>query len=59
MHQGGGEDRDWIEGVRQAGRSEEDFQERKRLQDNNYSGSNSSGKRKWDESITVKITKKA
>ena len=48
MHQEYIADRDWIEALRQAVRDEEDFQEGKRLKDNNFSGSNSSGKRKPD-----------
>jgi len=58
MHQEYPDDRDWIEALPQAGRDEEDFQEGKRLKDNNFSGSNSSGKRKRDEPTTTKITKK-
>jgi len=58
MHQEYADDRDWIEALRQAVRDEEDFQEGKRFKDNNFSGSNSSGKRKRDEPTTTKITKK-
>jgi len=58
MHQEYAEYRDWIEALGQAVRDEEDFQERKRLKDNYFSGSNSSGKRKRDEPITTKSTKK-
>jgi len=58
MHQEYADDRDRMEGLRQAVRDEEDFQEGKRLKDNNLSGSNSSGKRKRDEPTTTKITKK-
>jgi len=58
MHQEYADDRDWIEALRQAVRDEEDFQEGKRLKYNNFSGSNSSGKRKRDEPTTTKITKK-
>jgi len=36
MHQEYAEDRDWIEPLRQAVRNEEDFQEGKRLKDNNF-----------------------
>jgi len=57
MHQEYADDRDWIEALRQAVRNEEHFQEGKRLKDNNFSGSNSSGKRKRDEPTTTKITK--
>jgi len=57
MHQEYADDRDWIEALRQAVRDEEDFQEGKRLKDNNFSGSNSSGKRKRDEPTTTKTTK--
>jgi len=57
-HQEYANDRDWIEALRQAVRDEEDFQEGKRLQDNNFSGSNASGKRKSDEPIATKTTKK-
>jgi len=56
MHQEYADDRDWIEALRQAVRDEEDFQEGKRLKDNNCTGSNSSGKRKQDEPRTTKIT---
>jgi len=58
MHQEYANDRDWIEALRQAVPDEEDFQEGKRLKDNNCSGSNSSGKRKCDELITIKSKKK-
>jgi len=58
IHQEYADDRDWIEGLRQAVRDEEHFQEGKRLKDNNFSGSNSSGKRKWYEPRTTKTTKK-
>jgi len=57
-HQEYADDRDWIEALRQAVCDEEDFQEGKRLKDNNFSGSNSSGKRTRDETTTTKITKK-
>jgi len=50
------DDSDWIEALRQAVRDEEDFQGGKRLKDNNFSGSNSSGKRKRDELTTAKTT---
>jgi len=52
------DDRDWREALRQAVRDEKDFQEGKRLKDNNISGSNSSGKKKRDEPTTAKTTKK-
>jgi len=58
MHQEYADDRVWTEALRQAVRDEEDFQEGKRLKDNNVSGSNSSGKRKRDEPIATKTTKK-
>jgi len=58
MHQDYPDDRDWIEALRQAVRDEEDFQEGKKLKDNNFSGSNSSGKRKRDEPTMAKKTKK-
>jgi len=58
MHQEYADERDWIEALRQAIRDEEDFQEGKRLKDNNFSGSNSSGKRKREELTTTNITKK-
>jgi len=58
MHHEYADDRDWIEPLRQAVRDEEDSQEGKRLKDNNFWGSNSSGKRKRDEPITAKTTKK-
>jgi len=58
MHQEYADDRDWIEALRQAVRDEEDFQEGKRLKENNFSGSNSSGKRKRDEPTTTTMTKK-
>jgi len=58
MHQEYADDRDWIEALPQAVRHEEDFQEGKRLKDNHFSGSNSSGKRKRDEPTTAKTTKK-
>jgi len=58
MHQVYAHDREWIEGLRQAVRVEEDFQEGKRLKDNDFWGSSSSGKRKRDEPITTKTTKK-
>jgi len=58
MHQEYADDRDWIEALCQAVRDEDDFQEGKRLKDNNFSGSNSSAKRKCDEPITTKTTKK-
>jgi len=51
-------DRDWIEALRQAVRDEEDSQERKRLKDKSFSGSNSSQKRKREEPTTTKTTKK-
>ena len=54
MHQESAEDRDWIEALRQAVRDEKDFQEGKRLKDNNFTGSNSSGKRKRDKPISTK-----
>jgi len=58
MHQEYADDRVWIEALRQAVRDEEDFQEGKRLKDNIFSGSNSSGKRNRDEPIVTKTTKK-
>jgi len=58
MHKEYADDRDWIEALRQAVRDDQDFQEGKRLKENNFSGSNSSGKRKRDEARTTKITKK-
>jgi len=58
MHQEYADDRDWIEALRQAVRDEEDFHEGKRLKDNNFSWSTSSGQRKRDESTTAKKTKK-
>jgi len=51
-------DRDWIEALRLAVRDEEDCQERKRLKENSFSGSNSSQKRKREEPTTTKTTKK-
>jgi len=51
-------DRDWIEALRQAVRDEEDFQEGKSLKDNNFSGSNSSWKRKRDQPTTARTMKK-
>jgi len=59
MHPEYAEDRDWIEALRQAVHDEEDFQQGKRLKDNEFSGSNSSAKRKREERTTTKITKKA
>jgi len=58
IHQEYSHDRDWIEALRQAVRDEGEFQEGKRLKDNNFSGLNSSGKRKCDEPITTNTTKK-
>jgi len=58
MHQEYANDRDWIQAHRQVVRDEEDFQKGKRLKDNNFSGSNSSGKRKRGEPTTTKLTKK-
>jgi len=58
MHQEYPDDRDWIEALRQAVRDEEDFQEGKNLKDNDFSGLNSSGKRKCDAPVTTKSTKK-
>jgi len=58
MHQEYADGRDWMEALVQAVCDEEDFLEGKRLKDNNFSGSNSSGKRKCDEPITTKRTKK-
>jgi len=58
MHEEYADDRDWIEALHPADRDEEDFQEGKRLKDNNFSGSNSSGKRKRDQPIATKTTKK-
>jgi len=49
MYQEFADERDWIEALRQEVRDEEDFQEGKRLKDNNYAESNASGKRKRDE----------
>jgi len=45
-----------MEALRQAVRDEEDFQEGKRLKNNNFSGLNSSGRRKRDEPTTAKTT---
>jgi len=58
MHQEYADDRDWIEGLRQAVRDEGDFQQGKIFKDNYFSGSNSSGKRKRDEPTARKTTKK-
>jgi len=58
MHQEYTYDSDWIEALRQAVYNEEDFQEGKRVKDNNFSGSNSSGKRKRDQPTMAKRTKK-
>jgi len=58
MHPGYTNNRDWIEALHQAVRDEEAFHEGKRLKDNTFSGSNSSGKRKRDKPTTTKITKK-
>jgi len=58
MHQEYADDRDCIEALRQAVRDEEDFQEGKRLKENNFLESNSSGKRKRDKPVTTKTTKK-
>ena len=57
MHQEYTDDRDWIEALRQAVRDEEAFQEGTRLKDTNFSGSNSSGKKKRDESVMAKTMK--
>jgi len=57
MHQEYADDRDWIEALRQAGRDEEDFKEGKRLKENNFRGSNSSGKRKREKPTRSKTTK--
>jgi len=57
-HQEYADDRDWIEALRQGVCDEEDFQEGKRLRDNNFSGLNSSGNRKHEEPTTAKTTKK-
>ena len=46
MNQEYADDRYWIEALPQAVRDEQDFQEGKRLKDNNFLRSNSSGKRK-------------
>jgi len=59
MHQEYADDRDWRGALGQAFRDEEDFQEGKMLKDTKFSGLNSSGKRKRDEPITTKTTKKA
>jgi len=53
MHKEYADDRDWIEALRQAVRDEENFQEGKRLKDNNFSWSNSSRKSKPDEPMTA------
>jgi len=58
IHKEYADDRDWIEALCQAVRDEEDFQEGKRVKDNNFLGSNSSGKWKRDEPTTTNITKK-
>jgi len=58
IHQEYVDDRDWIEALRQAVCDEEDFQEGKKLKDNNFPRSSSSGKRKREEPITAKTTKK-
>jgi len=58
MHPEYANNRDWIEALRQAIRNEEDFQEGKKLKGNNFLESNSSGKRKCNEPITAKTTKK-
>jgi len=50
--------RDWIEALWDAVRDEEYFQEGKKLKDNNFSLSNSSGKRKRGKPTTAKTTKK-
>jgi len=57
-HQEYADDRDWVEALRRAVRDDEAFQEGKRLKDNNFSGSNSCGKRKRDEPTTTRITNK-
>jgi len=38
MHQEYADNRDWIEALRQGVHEEEDFQEGKKLKDNNFSG---------------------
>ena len=58
MYQEYADDRDWIEAFRYAVCEENDFEEGKRLKDNNFSGSNSSRKRKPDEPTTAKTTTK-
>jgi len=52
------DDRAWIEALRQAVRDREDFQEGKKLKDNNFPESNSSGKRKRHKPTTAKTMKK-
>jgi len=58
IHQEYTDYRDSIEALQQAVRDEESFREGKSLKNNNFSGSNSSGKRKCDEPTTAKTTKK-
>jgi len=58
MHQGYADDRYWIEALGQVVRDEEDFQEGRRLKDNNFSGSNSCGKTKRHEPTTARTMKK-
>ena len=58
MHQEYADDRDWIEALLQEVSDQEDFHEGKMLMENNFSGSNSSGKRKRDKPTTAKTTKK-
>jgi len=58
IHQEYADDGDWIEARRQAALDEEDFHEAKRRNDDNFSGSNTIGKRKRDEPTMAKTTKK-
>jgi len=57
MHQEYADDRDCLEALGQAVRDKEHFHEEKRPKDNNFSWSNSSGKRKSDEPTTAKTGK--
>jgi len=58
MYQEYADNRDLIEALRQAVHDQEDIQEGKKLKNNNFSRSNSSGKRQCDEPTTAKTTKK-
>jgi len=58
MDQEYADDPDWIEAFREAVRDEKDFQEGKKLKDNNVSVSKSRGKRQCDKPMTAKATKK-